>query len=249
MKKISKSVLGVWQKKFAWLPVVDNRAEGNDLTTTTIWLEEYWSRTIVARQDRSLKTQILSTDEYLKLWLESTIPFISRRLPSGGVESHLTEFFIQCYMDRSVEGANDIIQQCSLLVTQLDILIPEFLAAGVMGEEVVEKSSGLSFEEFKFRLLSRVWNPHVPTLMKQHGKTLELPEGHTSDSILSLLMQSKHFADHPAYAQHDYLQQMLSDKRICFTYNPKNVVTGINFMNSRLTQVELNISVVAAKKD
>jgi len=249
MKKISKSVLGLWHKKFAWLPVVDNRAEGNDLTTTTIWLEDYWSRTIVSRQDRSLKTQVLTTEDYLKFWLETTIPFVYRRLPSGSVDALDQETFIKCYMDRSIEEAADTLQTHNMLTTQLDILIPEFLNTGISGEEVVEKSSGLNFEQFKFNLLARAWNPHVPTLMKQHGKTLELPEGHTSDSLLSLLMESKYFANNPIYAQYDYLQKMLSDKRICFTYNPKNVVTGINLMNSRLTQVEISVSVAAPKKD
>jgi hypothetical protein len=205
MISIKNLTINSWTKQFAFTPV--NYVEQIDQSTvkqTRIWLENYWQRISINRSDRSLKTNVLTCDQYKHLWLMETLPhIIMRSYLVNDFDRDLTTF--SCDIKNYIEGKTDGREEFSgvfPIVEHAKTLYLKYHDTGLIGQEVLVKESGLTYVDFEFTYLLRIL------------ESMELKEGFGYTEVLQALLDSSHFKDGTFVTKANYLKSLIAEDRL-----------------------------------
>lgn len=244
MKIVKQRELGVWHKSFALFPVTETVLEKDSYRETTIFLEHYWQRKLASRQDRTIKSQIMTCHDHYRLFVAETSPaYFSRKASDGNVQP-VSDLFTLAYnkgqLDYSVEGISEYGGQMAHALAFMADAEKIYQATGLMGEALVTKIFGTTYEEYAYDKLTDCftlcWSNFVD------AKTHKLPNGNSLDDICMLLVTSKLFKGYHWARQIEYMQTLFTKERIVFLKDKKNVITQINVLKHNKT-VDLEIKI------
>lgn len=244
MKIVKQRKLNQWRKSFAWLPVSDIVLEKETFVQNTVFLEHYWQRQVASRQDRSVKTQIMTKENHYRMFVAETVPAFFNRKTHDGHFQEAAALFIQAYahghIDYTVEGVSEIGGQFAHILEFMRDAEKFYSADGSMGEDLVTSIFGTTPEEYAADKLNEAFAP----LWASAAKTVKLPVALYPQDICTLITCSKFFKGYHWARQVEYMNTLFNKNRIAFIANKQGILTQINILKPNKT-VDLEIKLPA----